>query len=72
VQGSSVSELTRTLIDQIKAAPEPVQREVLGFLALLKAREDKATDRDSLLPLADSAWAGDWNTAEEDDAWRGL
>ena len=28
--------------------------------------------RDSLLPLAETAWAADWSTPEEDDAWRDL
>jgi hypothetical protein len=65
-----MSVLTATLIDEIKSAPEPVQREVLDFLTFLKSRQAQASD--DLLPLPPSAWAIDWNTPEEDEAWRDL
>jgi hypothetical protein len=68
-----MSALTATLIDEIKSAPEPVQREVLDFLAFLKSRHAAAEQGgDDLLPLAQTAWAADWDTPEEDDAWRDL
>jgi hypothetical protein len=68
-----MSTLTRTLIDEIKSAPEAVQREVFDFLAFLKARQTAQADgAESLLPLAQTAWAADWNTPEEDEAWRDL
>ena len=68
-----MSALTATLIDEIKSAPEPVQRELLDFLAFLKSRRASAEQTgDDLLPLAQSAWAADWNTPEEDAAWRDL
>ena len=66
-----MSTLTHALIEEIKTAPESVQREVFDFLAFLKARE-KAEGRENLLPLAQTAWAADWNTPEEDAAWRDL
>ena len=66
-----MSTLTQSLIEEIKAAPESVQREVFDFLAFLKARE-KGEGRENLLPLAQIAWATDWNTPEEDAAWRDL
>jgi len=62
--------LTQSLIDEIKSAPEPVQREVLDFLVFLKARQTEG--RENLLPLAQTAWAADWNTPVEDAAWRDL
>jgi len=63
----SMSTLTKTLIEQIKSAPETVQREVFHFLVFLKARHAaEAEGRDNLLPLAQT----DWNAPEEDDAWR--
>jgi len=65
-----MSTLTQSLIDEIKSAPEPVQREVLDFLVFLKTR--LAEGRENLLPLAQTAWAADWNTLEEDAAWRDL
>ena len=67
----AVTSLTKTLIEEIKTAPESVQREVYDFLAFLKARE-RGEGREDLLPLAESAWASDWNTPEEDAAWRDL
>jgi hypothetical protein len=66
-----MSTLTKALIEEIQAAPESVQREVFDFLAFLKARE-KGEGRENLLPLAQTAWAADWNTPEEDEAWRNL
>jgi hypothetical protein len=68
-----VSALTKTLIDEIKSAPAPVQREVLEFLAFLKSRHPGTGQRsDDLLPLAQTAWSADWSTPEEDEAWRDL
>jgi len=65
--------LTRTLIQEIQTAPEAVQREVFDFLVFLKARQTApAEGGENLLPLAQSAWAGDWNTPEEEEAWRDL
>jgi len=66
-----MSTLTQSLIEEIKTAPESVQREVYDFLAFLKARE-RGEGRENLLPLAQTAWAADWNTPEEDAAWRDL
>jgi hypothetical protein len=65
-----MSALTATLIDEIKSAPEPVQREILDFLTFLKSRHSETSA--DLLPLAQTAWALDWNTPEEDEAWRDL
>jgi hypothetical protein len=68
-----VSELTATLIEEIKSAPEPVQREVLEYLAFLKPRHNAGDCAgDDLLPLAQTAWAAEWATPEEDEAWRDL
>jgi hypothetical protein len=64
-----MSGLTQTLIEEIKAAPEPLQREVFDFLVFLKSRQE---GRENLLALAETAWAKDWNTPEEDEAWRDL
>ena len=68
-----MSTLTQTLFAEIESAPEPVQREVLDFLVFLKTRSGTTPEgTESLLPLAGSAWAADWNTPEEDAAWRDL
>jgi hypothetical protein len=68
-----MSTTTQTLIEEIRTAPEDVQREVFDFLVFLKARLNAQTEgAESLLPLAQTAWAGDWNTPEEDEAWRDL
>jgi len=66
-----MNSLTRTLVEEIKMAPETVQREVFDFLMFLKSRPSEGRDgMENLLPLAQSAWAADWNSAEEDEAWR--
>ncbi|HOF48205.1 MAG: DUF2281 domain-containing protein [Verrucomicrobia bacterium] len=68
-----MSVTTQTLIEEIKTAPESVQREVFDFLVFLKARLNaQGEGAENLLPLAQSAWAADWNTPEEDEAWRDL
>ena len=68
-----MSALTQTLIEEIKSAPEPVQQQVLDFLVFLKTKETaRAEGREHLLPLANSAWGPDWDTPEEDKAWRDL
>jgi len=66
-----MSTLTQSLIEEIRTAPESVQREVFDFLAFLKARE-RGEGRENLLPCAQTAWAAGWNTPEEDAGWRGL
>ena len=68
-----MSDVTQALIKEIQNAPEPVRREVFDFLVFLKGRQVAGTEgREDLLPLAQSAWAADWNTPEEDAAWRDL
>ena len=62
--------LTQSIIDEVKSATEPVQREVWDFLLFLKSKRDDA--KDGLLPLVQSAWATDWDKPEEDAAWRDL
>jgi hypothetical protein len=56
---------------KIQSAPENVQREVFDLLVFLKARPQREGG-ENLLPLAQTAWAADWNTPEEDEAWRDL
>ena len=65
--------LTNTLVEEIKTAPDAVQREVLDFVVFLKAKQAAREEgRENLLPLAHTAWAADWDTPEEDEAWRDL
>jgi len=63
--------MTQALIQEIQSAPESVRREVFDFLMCLKGWP-QAEGAGSLLPLAQTAWAADWNTTEEDEAWREL
>jgi hypothetical protein len=66
-----MSPITTSLVEELKHAPESVQREVLAFPRHLRARgagSDGSEDVHALLPLAESAWAADWDTPEEDDA----
>ncbi len=68
-----MSPITQTLIEEIKAAPESIQEEVFDFLVFLKTRTHlRAEGAENLLPLAQTAWTADWNTPEEDEAWRDL
>ena len=58
---------------EIESAPEGVQREVLDFVVFLKSRGSAVVEgAESLLPLAGRAWEADWNSPEEDAAWRDL
>jgi len=66
-----MSAIIQALMQEIQSAPESVQREVFDFLMGLKGRP-QAEGAGSLLPLAQTAWAADWNTPEEDEAWREL
>jgi hypothetical protein len=68
-----MSTTTQALIEEIKSAPESVQREVFDFLVFLKSKAAARREgREDLLPLAQTAWGADWDTAEEDEAWRNL
>ena len=61
------------LIEEIKNAPESVQQEVFDFvMSLKKKRGGRIENSEGLLTLAQTSWAEDWNTPEEDDAWRDL
>ena len=75
LSSGSMSPITKSLIEELEHAPESVQREVLAFLRHLRARgagSDGSEEVQALLPLAESAWAVDWDTPEEDEAWRNL
>ena len=68
-----MSVLTETLIEEIKTAPETVQREVFDFLVFLKAQQmARQEGREDLLPLAQTAWTADCSAPEEDEAWSHL
>ncbi len=68
-----MSTLTKPLLEEIKSASEAVQREVFDFLVFLKSKEAARKEgREDVLPLAQTAWATDWNTPEEEEAWRDL
>ena len=62
-----------TLIEEIKSAPETVQREVFDFLVYLKRKNAfQQEGEEDLLPLTHTAWAADWSAPGEDEAWRDL
>jgi hypothetical protein len=50
--------------------PDDVQDVARNEFALLNGEFHRR--REDLLPLAQTAWAADWNTPEEDEAWRDL
>jgi len=62
-----------TLIAELESVPEETRREVLDFLAFLKSRNAASSSSgESFLPLAQTAWAEDWSSPEEDEAWKDL
>ena len=64
---------SQTLLSEIESAPEEIRREVWDFLKFLKSRQSAEPEKeDSMLPLAQTAWGPDWNSAEEDEAWKDL
>ena len=70
---SSMKKKHQLLIGEIKAAPESVQMEVLDFLLFKMAKNHSNSHKaDDLIPVAQSSWAADWDTPEEDKAWRDL
>ena len=70
---SSMKKKHQLLIEEIKAAPESVQKEVLDFLLFKMAKNhSNPHQEDDLIPVAQSSWAADWDTPEEDEAWRDL
>ena len=58
------------LLKELEGAPEPVLKEVLGYLSLLKAK----TIRPGLQTAfaSENVLAGDWAKPEEDEAWKDL
>jgi hypothetical protein len=61
------------LIAELESVPEETRREVLDFLAFLKNRNAASSPSgESFLPLAQTAWAEDWSSLEEDEAWKDL
>lgn len=65
--------VTEAIIEEIKDAPQSVQREVFDFLVFLKSRQSvQGETAADLLPLAQTAWAADWDSPKEDEAWRDL
>ncbi len=64
---------TTMLIAELESVSEQTRREVLDFLAFLKSRNAASSpSSESLLPLAQTAWAEDWSAPEEDEAWKDL
>ncbi|MDD1749371.1 MAG: DUF2281 domain-containing protein [Methanothrix sp.] len=62
---------TRELIQkEIEVFPEPYLEEILDFIHLLKAKASKNGMETAI--LSESVLAKDWQSAEEDEAWKNL
>ena len=62
-----------TLIQELESVSEETRKEVFDFLMFLKSRKSSdPASSESLLPLAQTAWAADWCSPEEDEAWKDL
>ena len=68
---SSLAEITQAAET---LPPEQRRKLVESLLASLQGRKEPQDEAvlASLLPLAATAWSQDWDTAEEDEAWRDL
>ena len=68
---SSLAEITQAAET---LPPEQRRKLVESLLASLQGRKESQDEAvlASLLPLAATAWSQDWDTAEEDEAWRDL
>jgi hypothetical protein len=55
------------IYEQVKALPEPLAREVLDFVALLRERGDRAEWRD-LMAAQTASLAAEWDNAH-DKVW---
>ena len=60
--------MTQKAIQELESLPDELLDEVLDFARYLKAR--RARTDDAL--LSEAALAREWNTPEEDEAWRDL
>ena len=58
------------LLRELDAAPEPLLREVLDFIAFLKAKKAPAGMQTAL--ASEAALGVDWLKPEEDEAWKDL
>ena len=68
---SSLAEITQAA----ETLPTEQRRKLVeSLLASLQGRKESQDEAvlASLLPLAATAWSQDWDTAEEDEAWRDL
>jgi hypothetical protein len=62
---------TRELIErELDGLPEPLQREVFDFVCFLKSRTNGEAFNGLL--ASETVLERDWNTPEEDAAWRNL
>ena len=68
---SSLTEITQAAET---LPPEQRRKLVESLLASLQGQKESQDEAvlASLLPLAATAWSQDWDTAEEDEAWRDL
>ena len=68
---SSLTEITQAAET---LPPEQRRKLVESLLASLQGQKESQDEAVlvSLLPLAATAWSQDWDTAEEDEAWRDL
>lgn len=68
-----MSPTAENLIQEIRKAPDHVVNEVYDFLMFIKTRSQTTSEgSENLLILAESSWSKDWNSPEEDEAWRDL
>ena len=58
------------LLEEIEDAPEPLLSEVLDFVQFLKSKIHR--EKMEVMLMGEAAFARDWLSPEEDEAWRDL
>lgn len=61
------------LSEEIKRTPENILKELYDFLLFLKYKKQNTTEEEAKTHLAsEKVLSRDWDTPEEDEAWKNL
>lgn len=58
------------IVKELEQVPEPLLKEVIGFIRILK--EKQLREKLAVSILSESSLEKDWLSPEEDEAWRDL
>ena len=63
---------TKEINEELKQLPDDVLQEIYDFVLFLKHRKTSIKDGVSTHLASESVLAKDWNTPQEDEAWKDL